>query len=178
MMSKQDEQSGTAKKRFQRAPRQDFVRLNQLATKLTDPLLRKRGFAEGRVIRDWEQIIGSDLASCTSLESLDFPRSGKAGGTLKLRVSPGRALEVQHQIPQLIARVNSYFGWAAVEKVSLSQGLLPRVTGRKKNKIQKLTDNQRRSIVSEVSIVENRELRERLEALGEVIAQRLGSADK
>jgi hypothetical protein len=46
----------------------------------------------------------------------------KAGGTLQLTVMSGHAPMIQHVLPDIIERVNRFFGYAAVAKVAMKQG--------------------------------------------------------
>jgi hypothetical protein len=72
-----------------------------------------------RLKSEWAAIVGPGLAAAT------WPESLARGGTLKLRVSSGKALEVQHRAPLLIERVNLFFGREAVTRLALVQGPLP-----------------------------------------------------
>lgn len=49
----------------------------------------------------------------------------QAPATLVLRVEPAFGLEIQHLAPQLIERVNVYFGYGAVGKLRIVQAPLP-----------------------------------------------------
>ena len=89
--------------------------------------LGRRGFADAGLLAAWPQVVGKDLAeSCAPLR-LSFPnRQERRDGNLLLRVEPGAALELQHLAPQLLERVNVYFGYRAVARLTLQQGPLPR----------------------------------------------------
>jgi hypothetical protein len=94
---------------------------------LTRSALAKRGFAAARVIADWPEIVGAELAESSIPERLVRAR-GADSATLVVRVSPGAALELQHTIPQVVERVNGYFGFRAVDRLRLIQGpVAPRV---------------------------------------------------
>jgi len=88
---------------------------------VTRSALVKRGFAAVRVIADWPEIVGAALAQSSVPERLVRAR-GLESATLVVRVSPGAALELQHAIPQVIERVNGYFGFRAVDRLRLVQG--------------------------------------------------------
>jgi hypothetical protein len=45
----------------------------------------------------------------------------KQGGTLVIRAAPGRALELQHEVPHLLDRINRYFGYGAVTAIKVVQ---------------------------------------------------------
>ena len=103
---------------------------------LTRVALEKFGFPAAAILTDWPAIAGSDLASFTAPERLRWPKRagdpadgdnpwhGAEGATLILRVEGPRVLEMQHRTPQLIERVNAYFGFRAVIDVRLLQAPL------------------------------------------------------
>lgn len=95
----------------------------------------EHGFPSAAILTDWQAIAGADLASFTQPERLTWPRGaddareGAAnGGTLILRVDGPRALEVQHVTPQLLERVNRYFGYGAVARLRIVQAPVRRRT--------------------------------------------------
>ena len=75
--------------------------------------------------------MGRDIAAHCVPRKLDRPRPSQrrgahaAEGTLTLRVEAGYALEVQHLEPQLLERINGYFGFQAVTRLRLLQGPAP-----------------------------------------------------
>jgi hypothetical protein len=104
-----------------------------------------RGFPSAGLLADWPEIIGHDFAAITVPERLVWPRraefqekdAGKSktlypqrrsGATLVLRVEGPRALEVQHAAPQLLERINVFFGYRAVSDLRLVQGPVRRET--------------------------------------------------
>jgi len=83
--------------------------------------LGKRGFGEAQLVRHWTEIVGERLARDASPLRLSFPRGGRRDGTLKLRVAPGIALEIQHNEPLLLERINGFFGYRVVARLGLQQ---------------------------------------------------------
>lgn len=87
---------------------------------------RQKGFAEGAVIRHWREIAGERLARTTLPLRMSFPRGKKGeGATLYVVADAGAALEVQHQIPLLIEKLNLFYGYPAVARIAIRQGTLP-----------------------------------------------------
>lgn len=97
------------------------------------------GFPSASILSDWPEIIGADFAAITAPERLAWPRGGhqshtdeqsprrtpshrRTGATLFLRVEGPRSLEVQHIAPQLLERINTYFGYRAVAELRIIQG--------------------------------------------------------
>ena len=55
-------------------------------------------------------------------ESLRFPVGQKRDGTLTLTVHGAHAVTMQHVLPEIVERVNRFFGYAAVARVAIRQG--------------------------------------------------------
>lgn len=88
--------------------------LGTLVPSITRPAFRKRAPAAAQVLADWPQLVGPEMAAQTQPRKL-------AGGTLTLACSGAMALELQHTVPQLIARLNSRLGHVVVERIRFQQ---------------------------------------------------------
>ncbi len=71
----------------------------------------------------WTEIVGAAVARRTEPNKLVTPRSG-GGATLELRVAGPSATIVQHQAPDILARVNLFLGPGAVARLRIVQGPL------------------------------------------------------
>ncbi len=83
---------------------------------------RKFGFVQSSIVTRWRDIVGAHYADIAMPESIRFPVGKKAGGTLQLTVASGHAPMIQHMLPDIVERVNRFFGYAAVAKVAIRQG--------------------------------------------------------
>ena len=90
--------------------------LAAILPRVTKSAFRTHGFAEGGVLTDWPDIVGQPLADYTIPESLG------RNGVLQVRVSGGWALELAHLEPLVLERIAGYYGYRAVERLSLVQG--------------------------------------------------------
>ena len=100
---------------------------------VTKPLFGRRGFVHGALVMEWPAIVGSLLASHTMPLGIKFPRGERVGGTLQIKVSSSAfATQLSHLSPLVIDKVNGYFGWRAVERISLRHGPLPALDNRSK----------------------------------------------
>ena len=86
---------------------------------------RRFGFVQSSIVTRWADIVGPRYADVTAPESIRFPAGKRAGGTLNLVVAGGHATMVQHILPEIIERVNRFFGYDAVSKVAMRHGELP-----------------------------------------------------
>lgn len=93
-------------------------RLPDLLGKVLDPASRRRGLAEAGVLTDWPSIVGEVLAARCQPVKLTGSSRGH-GGILHVHVAGSAALELQHSEPQLLERINSYFGYPAVARLRL-----------------------------------------------------------
>jgi hypothetical protein len=105
------------------APRRAGLRALAVSLpRVTKRLFGKRGFAEGGLAADWPGIVGAELASRCRPGKLAFARATeRREGTLTLRVEAPFATEVQHLAPQIMERINGYFGYRAVARLRLKQ---------------------------------------------------------
>ncbi|MGD1934244.1 MAG: DUF721 domain-containing protein [Candidatus Phaeomarinobacter sp.] len=114
-------------------PRQrlTFERLGTRLDGLTRKAFTKFGFADDHVLTRWQEIVGPQMARLTSPERLSRPQKGKSGGsTLTVRVAGAAALEMQHLAPQIIDKINSFYGRPMVARLKLVQGPLPARPGK------------------------------------------------
>ena len=88
--------------------------------------LGRRGFAEAGLITGWSAVIGPELAAASQPDRLSFPPGKREGGVLHIRVAGGVATELQHLEPLVIERVNGYFGYRAIERITMVQAPLYR----------------------------------------------------
>jgi hypothetical protein len=101
--------------------------IGEIAGKLVAKPLGKRGFAAATLAADWPAIVGPALSEHTLPLRVVFPRGARNQGVLHLRVASGAfALQLQHLEPLIIERVNGHFGYAAVARLALAQGPVPR----------------------------------------------------
>jgi hypothetical protein len=87
---------------------------------------RKFGFVQHSVVSRWAEIVGTRYAGVSAPESIRFPQGKRANGVLTLTVSGAHAPMMQHVAPEIVERVNRFFGYPAVERVVMRQGVVAR----------------------------------------------------
>jgi hypothetical protein len=70
----------------------------------------------------WREIVGEALALRTEPVKLTRPRQGDGGGVLELKVDGPAAALIQHQAPEILARVNLFMGAGTVARLRVVQG--------------------------------------------------------
>jgi len=133
-------------------------------------LLGDKGFVTIDILKNWSNIVGEDLSKDTLPEKLDFPKDSQAGGTLLVSVSSGAlALELQHKTPIVLEKINTYFGYKAVDHIKIIQSNqkfeqkedINIADIEKKKLVTKEEQNYIENITREI---ENEELREKLQS--------------
>lgn len=136
--------------------------------KLARPVLGKRGLGEAQLLMHWEAIVGPELAEEAQPERLSFRKGERAHGTLRLRVAPGAALELQHQGPVIVERINVFLGYPAVARLAFVQGPLASVR-RRPAPPRPLRPEEQEALAKRVEAVEDETLRTALERLGAAV---------
>lgn len=118
---------GAAVSKRGRVPEQPERRngVRQVAELLPDvgrAAFKKFGFVQSSIVSRWGEIVGGKWAAVSAPESLRFPVGRKDGGTLTLTVRGAHAVTIQHILPEIVERVNRFFGYEAVAKVTIRHG--------------------------------------------------------
>lgn len=99
--------------------------MSRLVPRVVRPIMRKQGFFDIDIVSDWAYIIGPEWSKMTLPQKLKFAPNTRANGVLHVRVAPGASVLLQHIEPEIIDRVNTYFGFQAVAKLKLIHGVIP-----------------------------------------------------
>jgi hypothetical protein len=130
----------------------------------------------------WREIVGDTLAAHTEPVKLSKPRGG-VGGTLELKVDGPIAALIQHQAPDIIARVNLMLGAGAVAKLRIIQGVIRRpVAARtaaqaamaRRQRIRPLDAAVEAELEAGLARAEDERLRAALRRLGREVLRRQG----
>ena len=133
-------------------------------SKITVPIIARRG--GGILVRlksEWLAIAGPDWAE------MSWPTALGRDGVLKLRATPGVALELQHRAPLLIERINLFFGRSVVTRTVLMQGPLPLRPPPSKPLICPLSEGEAKLLDRRLSEIGDPNLRAALTRLGRAV---------
>ena len=97
-------------------------RLSTMIDPMIAPSAKARGFAIGRIVSHWHNIVG-DVSSWCRPDAVSFPRDSRTDGTLRLQIASGRGPQAQAMSDIIIDRVNATFGYRAISRISLVQTL-------------------------------------------------------
>lgn len=146
--------------------------LMDIALKIAGNAFRKQGFSQAAILSHWRDIVGPAFAQhCLPLK-LTFPAGKRRGGTLTILVEGPFALQIAHVQPQVIERINRFFGYAAVERLSLKQGALPQEDAPGPVQEPDLSNEQQIALDNAVKGVKDIALAATLKRLGRLVLSR------
>ena len=116
---------GTRNKAAEPAPRARRARaVSDMLPAVGGAAFRRFGFVQSSIVSRWKEIVGERYAAVSAPESIRFPPGKRSAGVLTLVVEGAHAPTMQHVAPAIVERVNRFFGYAAVERVSFRQGIV------------------------------------------------------
>ena len=114
--------TGKQARRYQRPRGGPAKPIADLMPDIGRTAFRRFGFVQSSVVTRWPEIVGDTHAKVCAPEAIRFPPGEKSEGILQLVVLPAHAPLIQHVIPEIIERVNRFFGYRAVAKAKIRQG--------------------------------------------------------
>lgn len=145
------------------------VALSSSLNFVTNPIFKKRGFVENKIITDWDLIVGKDLGNCSTPKKISFAKEQKSNGVLHVEVyDSGIAMEMTYMEPVIIEKISVYFGYKAIQKIKIVQrpGGQFKVYEEKKVIERNLSDEKKAILDSYLDEIEDEELKAALNSLG------------
>ncbi len=132
------------------------------------------------LLEHWREIVGQDYAQSASPVKIAFPRGKRpdekwadkrADGTLYIRLPQGLAMEFGFHAETIRARINGFFGYEAIGRIVL-ETYYPEGRPAPREEPPPLSAEAKARLEQETEGIENDELREVLQELGESVANR------
>jgi hypothetical protein len=114
------------KRSHQRSRGGEARAVSDLMPEIGRAAFRRFGFVQSSIVSRWDEIVGPRYANVSCPESIRFSAGKKAEGTLELVVEGAHAAMMQHVVPEIIDRVNRFFGYSAVARVKIRHGVVNR----------------------------------------------------
>ena len=80
--------------------------------------LKKRGYNYSNIIDNWTRIVSSKVSNACYPNAVKIGKNMK-DGTLILNVIHGKEVEVEYEKNEIMDKINSFFGYNYINKVSL-----------------------------------------------------------
>ena len=154
-------------------PRRKFKTIGTNVTKIVKPLISKRGFGNSEIINNWVNIVGDKLAQNITPQKISYNNNSNVEGVLLLRVnSSSVALELQYIEKQIVNKINTYFGFSAIERIKIIQGPIPAPEKKMANKTKTIAKTDKIELERKLKSVKDPDLRAALAALGTAIVKK------
>jgi hypothetical protein len=103
-----------------RASTKGFKRTDSLLTDQIRRASETRGFAQSRLLTQWAEIAGADIAAMARPVEVGYGRGGM-GATLTLLTTGANAPMLEMQKEKLRQKVNAVYGYNAIARVRITQ---------------------------------------------------------
>lgn len=152
--------------------------VGELIGGVIDPMLRRRAGISVMLVQSWEEIAGPRLAEVTRPERMAWPRRLSEEepfrpATLVVACEAVAAMRLQHEGSDVVARVNAFLGFEAVDRIRIVQKPVKHAARPALPARRALTAEEERALSRRVAGIEDGGLREALDRLGHsVLASR------
>ncbi len=150
-------------------------KIGETLSKVNRVYSSKFGKIEFLIISRWPQIVGSFFADHSEPDRISRIINGENElgdpiykNFLHVRVSPAAALEFQHYKMTVIEKINSFFGYMAIEDLRLQQNFVSKKINQNIKKINETSVNKedKEIIKNEISDIQDKELEKSIVNLG------------
>tara|TARA_R110002124_G_scaffold80518_8_gene213058 strand:- start:1603 stop:2121 length:519 start_codon:yes stop_codon:yes gene_type:complete len=162
-------------KSSRKKPRKGVRPLADLIGATLDPICARRGFGSASLLSFWPDIVGPDYEASTFPESVNWPKRHDQRGAdaalavLTVRVLPSQALYFQHEIPQILERVNQFLGYQAIGRVRIVQGQFTLARPQVRAQSRPLTEAEAEKLEARLADIAEADLQLSLKRLGAAI---------
>jgi len=149
------------------------VPVGDLAGQVLDPVLRKRAGLSAGLVQSWEEIVGPRIAARSRPEKLQWQRrmgdDAFRPAVLVVACEGLAALHLQHETSEVIARINAFFGFRAVDRIRIVQKPVAALTRAPRRVPRPVTQAEHDAIDRKLRLIEDEGLRASLERLGRAV---------
>jgi hypothetical protein len=159
-----------------RRGRRGAVAVADLVGDLLKPAARRRGFAGLDLLTRWPEIVGAAHAAGTRPERLSWPKRLEDGGEdgfepaiLTVACEGGRAVFFQHEVPQILERINAVFGFPAVGRIRIVQKPIARLDRPRPPRLRALSPTEEARVAELTAEIADDRLKAALVRLGRAV---------
>ena len=143
--------------------------LNQTLKKILKPTLKNKALSVAELKIQWPHIVGQKWGAHSRPQKLirNYNKSSLSGGVLHIDVDPYLAMEMQYELSNICAKINQFYGYNTVQRISLTQ--TPVFHDKKKSKpktLIKLTEAEQHTINKQAISTKKTELADALKNFG------------
>ncbi len=150
------------------------VGLGEALSKIIEPVFQKRGFASRDIINQWRVIAPEPYNKVTIPERLQWSGDNKSaeGAILVLRCASAYKMALTYDSKQIAGAINRYFGYVLVDRIKISLEPFSLSSGEQNYKAPVVTREVHKKISDIVCDIEDEQLKNALQKLGEVVVSK------
>jgi hypothetical protein len=145
--------------------------ISSLTRVLLKPLVDQFGAIYVGLLSNWPSIVGLKLAEISVVSSVKFQGANKTKGILFVRCVSSSIPFLQMQYPQILDKINRYFGYGAIEQIRFQGGYVPSKKKKLEKKTIPLSQDSVEKIENLTESIKNKDLQNALNRLGVGIFQ-------
>ena len=119
-----------------------FKKIGNTLPRIVDKNIKEKNFIEISLIKKWREIIGDNIAKFSWPTKIIFSNIKNSNGIIFLKTKRGRSMEIEFKNEEIIEKLNQYFGYKAINKISIVQDFDIKDTYYKGSKIVKKIDKK------------------------------------
>ena len=158
-------------------PKRTFVpkKIGETLRNINKDYSNKIGKIEFLIFSKWPQIVGTFFADHSEPDKISRINNGFNDfdepiykNFLHVKVSPAAAVDFQHYKDTIIEKINSFFGYKAIEDLRLQQNFTPekKMMSGINFQNQEISEEEKALIKSEIEVINNKELEKSIVNLG------------
>jgi len=114
-----------------------FKKIGKVLPKIIGKDIKKKNSLELSIINNWKEIVEGDIAKFCYPIKIKFSSKEGLNGTIFLKIKRGRSMEIEFRNEEIIEKLNQYFGYKAIDKISIMQDFNFETTSEKNKPIKK-----------------------------------------
>ncbi len=141
---------------------------------LLGKVFQRKYIALGRIVTHWKEIVGPDFAERAQPAKIHYIKpkqpKEKPTATLDIAASSADCAVLVYQKDVILQRINNLFGDGWVHDIKFKH-VEPKMKSKPPKRVKTLTDGEKNHLSQLLETVDDPELKERLEKLGQSILQ-------
>lgn len=149
----------------------------EIVGKVLEPVLARRAGMTLDLIKAWPELVGEEFRETTRPEKINWPRRAHEDDPFKPAVlvvacENSAALFFQHEQPAILERVNIFFGFEAIDRMTILQKSVLTSKPEKHEKPAEMTEDDQVRLETILEEIDDPKLKETLEKLGRGVISR------
>ena len=151
--------------------------VSEIVGKVLEPVLARRTGMTLDLIKAWPDLVGEEFCKTTRPEKINWPRRAHEDDPFKPAIlvvacENSAALFFQHEQPAILERVNIFFGFEAISRITILQKSVVTAKPDKKNTPAKVTKTDEMRLATILEKIDDPDLKETLAKLGRGVISR------